>query len=34
MDIGIGLPSTIPGIPGRLILDWASALATYVHRVG
>ena len=25
MDIGIGLPSTIPGIPGRLILDWASA---------
>lgn len=25
MDIGIGLPSTIPGIPGRLILDWARA---------
>src|SRR6266702_2094726 len=25
MDIGIGLPSTIPGIPGRLILQWASA---------
>jgi hypothetical protein len=25
MDIGIGLPSTIPGIPGRLILEWASA---------
>ena len=25
MDIGIGLPSTIPGIPGRLILDWAHA---------
>jgi alkanesulfonate monooxygenase SsuD/methylene tetrahydromethanopterin reductase-like flavin-dependent oxidoreductase (luciferase family) len=25
MDIGIGLPSTIPGIPGRRILDWASA---------
>lgn len=25
MDIGIGLPSTIPGIPGRLILDWATA---------
>jgi alkanesulfonate monooxygenase SsuD/methylene tetrahydromethanopterin reductase-like flavin-dependent oxidoreductase (luciferase family) len=25
MDIGIGLPSTIPGIPGRLVLDWASA---------
>ncbi|WP_433465309.1 LLM class flavin-dependent oxidoreductase [Spirillospora sp. CA-128828] len=25
MDIGIGLPSTIPGIPGRLILDWAAA---------
>ena len=23
MDIGIGLPSTIPGIPGRLIADWA-----------
>jgi alkanesulfonate monooxygenase SsuD/methylene tetrahydromethanopterin reductase-like flavin-dependent oxidoreductase (luciferase family) len=23
MDIGIGLPSTIPGIPGRLILEWA-----------
>lgn len=25
MDIGIGLPSTIPGIPGRLIVDWARA---------
>jgi alkanesulfonate monooxygenase SsuD/methylene tetrahydromethanopterin reductase-like flavin-dependent oxidoreductase (luciferase family) len=25
MHIGIGLPSTIPGIPGRLITDWASA---------
>lgn len=25
MDIGIGLPSTIPGIPGRLVLDWARA---------
>jgi alkanesulfonate monooxygenase SsuD/methylene tetrahydromethanopterin reductase-like flavin-dependent oxidoreductase (luciferase family) len=25
MDIGIGLPSTIPGIPGRLIPQWASA---------
>jgi alkanesulfonate monooxygenase SsuD/methylene tetrahydromethanopterin reductase-like flavin-dependent oxidoreductase (luciferase family) len=25
MDIGIGLPSTIPGIPGRLILEWARA---------
>jgi alkanesulfonate monooxygenase SsuD/methylene tetrahydromethanopterin reductase-like flavin-dependent oxidoreductase (luciferase family) len=25
MDIGIGLPSTIPGIPGRLIVDWAMA---------
>jgi alkanesulfonate monooxygenase SsuD/methylene tetrahydromethanopterin reductase-like flavin-dependent oxidoreductase (luciferase family) len=25
MDIGIGLPSTIPGIPGRRILGWASA---------
>ena len=25
IDIGIGLPSTIPGIPGRLILQWASA---------
>jgi alkanesulfonate monooxygenase SsuD/methylene tetrahydromethanopterin reductase-like flavin-dependent oxidoreductase (luciferase family) len=25
MDIGIGLPSTIPGIPGRLIPEWASA---------
>src|SRR6266705_2619527 len=25
MDIGIGLPATIPGIPGRLILQWASA---------
>jgi alkanesulfonate monooxygenase SsuD/methylene tetrahydromethanopterin reductase-like flavin-dependent oxidoreductase (luciferase family) len=25
MDIGIGLPSTIPDIPGRLILDWARA---------
>jgi alkanesulfonate monooxygenase SsuD/methylene tetrahydromethanopterin reductase-like flavin-dependent oxidoreductase (luciferase family) len=24
MDIGMGLPSTIPGIPGRLILHWAS----------
>jgi alkanesulfonate monooxygenase SsuD/methylene tetrahydromethanopterin reductase-like flavin-dependent oxidoreductase (luciferase family) len=25
MDIGIGLPSTIPGIPGRLVVDWARA---------
>lgn len=25
MEIGIGLPSTIPGIPGRLVLDWARA---------
>lgn len=25
MDIGIGLPSAIPGIPGRLIIDWAVA---------
>jgi alkanesulfonate monooxygenase SsuD/methylene tetrahydromethanopterin reductase-like flavin-dependent oxidoreductase (luciferase family) len=25
MDIGIGLPSTIPGIPARLVLDWARA---------
>ncbi|MFL6124798.1 LLM class flavin-dependent oxidoreductase [Actinophytocola sp.] len=25
MDISIGLPSTIPGIPGRLVLDWATA---------
>jgi alkanesulfonate monooxygenase SsuD/methylene tetrahydromethanopterin reductase-like flavin-dependent oxidoreductase (luciferase family) len=25
MDIGIGLPSTIPGIPGRLITQWAIA---------
>jgi alkanesulfonate monooxygenase SsuD/methylene tetrahydromethanopterin reductase-like flavin-dependent oxidoreductase (luciferase family) len=25
MDIGIGLPSTIPGIPGRLIPQWATA---------
>jgi alkanesulfonate monooxygenase SsuD/methylene tetrahydromethanopterin reductase-like flavin-dependent oxidoreductase (luciferase family) len=25
MDIGIGLPSTIPGIPARLIMDWARA---------
>jgi alkanesulfonate monooxygenase SsuD/methylene tetrahydromethanopterin reductase-like flavin-dependent oxidoreductase (luciferase family) len=25
MDIGIGLPSTIPGISGRLIADWARA---------
>jgi alkanesulfonate monooxygenase SsuD/methylene tetrahydromethanopterin reductase-like flavin-dependent oxidoreductase (luciferase family) len=25
MDIGIGLPSTIPGIPGRLIPEWAIA---------
>jgi alkanesulfonate monooxygenase SsuD/methylene tetrahydromethanopterin reductase-like flavin-dependent oxidoreductase (luciferase family) len=25
MNIGVGLPSTIPGIPGRLILDWARA---------
>ncbi len=30
MDIGIGLPSTIPGIPGRLIVEWAVA----VERVG
>jgi alkanesulfonate monooxygenase SsuD/methylene tetrahydromethanopterin reductase-like flavin-dependent oxidoreductase (luciferase family) len=25
MDIGIGLPSTIPGIPGRRVLEWARA---------
>jgi alkanesulfonate monooxygenase SsuD/methylene tetrahydromethanopterin reductase-like flavin-dependent oxidoreductase (luciferase family) len=25
MNIGIGLPSTIPGISGRLLLDWARA---------
>jgi alkanesulfonate monooxygenase SsuD/methylene tetrahydromethanopterin reductase-like flavin-dependent oxidoreductase (luciferase family) len=25
MDIGIGLPSTIPGVPGRRVLDWARA---------
>jgi alkanesulfonate monooxygenase SsuD/methylene tetrahydromethanopterin reductase-like flavin-dependent oxidoreductase (luciferase family) len=25
MDIGIGLPSTIPGVPGRRILEWARA---------
>jgi alkanesulfonate monooxygenase SsuD/methylene tetrahydromethanopterin reductase-like flavin-dependent oxidoreductase (luciferase family) len=25
MDIGIGLPSTIPGVPGRLVLEWARA---------
>jgi len=25
MDIGIGLPSTIPGIPGKLIPEWARA---------
>jgi alkanesulfonate monooxygenase SsuD/methylene tetrahydromethanopterin reductase-like flavin-dependent oxidoreductase (luciferase family) len=25
MDIGIGLPSTIPGIPGRLVARWATA---------
>lgn len=25
MDIGIGLPSTIPGVSGRLVLDWARA---------
>jgi alkanesulfonate monooxygenase SsuD/methylene tetrahydromethanopterin reductase-like flavin-dependent oxidoreductase (luciferase family) len=23
MDIGIGLPNTIPGVPGRLLVDWA-----------
>lgn len=25
MDIGIGLPSTIPGTPARQVLDWAKA---------
>jgi alkanesulfonate monooxygenase SsuD/methylene tetrahydromethanopterin reductase-like flavin-dependent oxidoreductase (luciferase family) len=25
MDIGIGLPSTIPGIPGRRVPEWARA---------
>lgn len=25
MQVGIGLPSTIPGIPGRLVMDWAKA---------
>ena len=30
MNIGIGLPSAIPGIPGRLIVEWAVA----AERVG
>ena len=25
MDIGIGLTSTIPGVPGRRVLEWARA---------
>jgi alkanesulfonate monooxygenase SsuD/methylene tetrahydromethanopterin reductase-like flavin-dependent oxidoreductase (luciferase family) len=25
VKIGVGLPSTIPGIPGRLIVEWATA---------
>lgn len=25
MDVGVGLPSTIPGVPGRVVLDWARA---------
>src|SRR4051812_11893192 len=25
MDIGIGLPATIPGTPGHLVLEWARA---------
>jgi alkanesulfonate monooxygenase SsuD/methylene tetrahydromethanopterin reductase-like flavin-dependent oxidoreductase (luciferase family) len=25
MDIGIGLPATIPGVPARLVLEWATA---------
>ena len=25
MDIGVGLPSTIPGIPGQRIAEWATA---------
>lgn len=25
MKIGIGLPSTIPDIPGRRIVEWATA---------
>jgi alkanesulfonate monooxygenase SsuD/methylene tetrahydromethanopterin reductase-like flavin-dependent oxidoreductase (luciferase family) len=25
VDIGIGLPSTIPGIPARLVLEWATS---------
>jgi len=28
MKIGIGLPSTIPGTPGALILDWAQRADT------
>jgi hypothetical protein len=24
MHIGIGLPATIPGIPARLMLEWAA----------
>jgi alkanesulfonate monooxygenase SsuD/methylene tetrahydromethanopterin reductase-like flavin-dependent oxidoreductase (luciferase family) len=24
MKIGIGLPNTIPGVPGRLLVDWAA----------
>lgn len=25
MRIGIGLPNTIPGVPGRMLVDWAKA---------
>ena len=25
MDVGIGLPNTIPGTDGRLVVEWARA---------
>jgi hypothetical protein len=28
MDIGVGLPNTIPGTPGRLLVDWARRAET------
>lgn len=25
MDVGIGLPNAVPGLDGRLVMDWARS---------
>lgn len=29
MDIGIGLPNTIPGLDGRRLVDWARSAESH-----